>query len=182
MGRNEDEYVTYTIVTCQESATSPADVATMKIKRFRGGSSKDWLTWSMQFRSLAKRKGWRADQLSVQLLTLIDGDLLREVERIASDASSKGLTFEDFYREVGLLLVPADYCEDLDEELWTLTKRREETVQRCTARLRQLAQMYADLPRIRKPSQSFNNVDIFAAPCRRTGRTSSRAAEFRMRR
>ncbi|CAI5735617.1 unnamed protein product [Hyaloperonospora brassicae] len=78
MGRNEDEYVTYTIVTCQESATSPAEVATMKIKRFRGGSSKDWLTWSMQFRSLAKRKGWRADQLSVQLLTLIDGDLLRE--------------------------------------------------------------------------------------------------------
>uniref|UniRef100_A0AAV1UJK5 Peptidase A2 domain-containing protein n=1 Tax=Peronospora matthiolae TaxID=2874970 RepID=A0AAV1UJK5_9STRA len=146
MGRNEDEYVTYTIVTCQESATSPADVATMKIKRFRGGSSKDWLTWSMQFRSLAKRKGWRADQLSVQLLTLIDGDLLREVERIASDASSKGLTFEDFYREVGLLLVPADYCEDLDEELWTLTKRREETVQRCAARLRQLAQMYAELP------------------------------------
>uniref|UniRef100_A0AAV1U4K5 RNA-directed DNA polymerase n=1 Tax=Peronospora matthiolae TaxID=2874970 RepID=A0AAV1U4K5_9STRA len=100
----------------------------------------------MQFRSLAKRKGWRADQLSVQLLTLIDGDLLREVERIASDASSKGLTFEDFYREVGLLLVPADYCEDLDEELWTLTKRREETVQRCAARLRQLTQMYAELP------------------------------------
>ena len=38
-GRNiEDEYVTYTIVTCQASATAPADVAKMKIKRFRGGS------------------------------------------------------------------------------------------------------------------------------------------------
>ena len=114
----------------------------MKIKRFRRGSAKDWLTWSMKFRSLAKRKGWSAEQLSVQLLTLIDGDLLREVERIAS----KGLTFEEFYRVVGILQVLADYCEDLDEELWTLTKRREETVQRCVARLRQLAQMYDELP------------------------------------
>ena len=68
---NEDEYVTYTIVTCQESATTPADVATMTIKRFRGGSAKDWLTWSMQFKSLAKRKGWSVEQLSVQLLTNI---------------------------------------------------------------------------------------------------------------
>ncbi|CAI5737074.1 unnamed protein product [Peronospora farinosa] len=111
MGRNnEDEYVTYTIVTCQESATAPADFAKLKIKRFRGGSAKDWLQWSM------------------------------------NESSEKGYTFEDFYREVGLLLVPADYSEDLDEELWTLTKRRDETVQRCSARLRELAQMYAELP------------------------------------
>ncbi|CAI5705505.1 unnamed protein product [Peronospora effusa] len=147
MGRNnEDEYVTYTIVTCQESATAPADFAKLKIKRFRGGSAKDWLQWSMKFKSLTKKKGWGADQLTVQLLTLIDGDLSREVERIASESSEKGHTFEDFYREVGLLLIPADYSEDLDEELWTLTKRRDETVQLCSARLRELAQMYAELP------------------------------------
>uniref|UniRef100_M4BSQ3 Uncharacterized protein n=1 Tax=Hyaloperonospora arabidopsidis (strain Emoy2) TaxID=559515 RepID=M4BSQ3_HYAAE len=147
MGRNEDEYVTYTIVTCQESATSPADVATMKIKRFRGGLAKDWLTWSMQFKSLAKRKGWSVEQLFVQLLTLIEGDQLREVERIASDASSKGLTFEEIYREVGLLLVPADYCEDLDEELCTLTKSAEKRrYNDAWHGLRQLVQMYAELP------------------------------------
>ncbi|CAH0488416.1 unnamed protein product [Peronospora farinosa] len=78
----------------------------------------------MKFKSLAKRKGWGADQLTVQLLTLIDGDLSREVESIASESSEKGHTFEDFYREVGLLLVPADYSEDLDEELWTLSAPR----------------------------------------------------------
>uniref|UniRef100_A0AAV1T3P0 Uncharacterized protein n=1 Tax=Peronospora matthiolae TaxID=2874970 RepID=A0AAV1T3P0_9STRA len=100
----------------------------------------------MKFKSLAIRKGWGADQLTVQLLTLIDGDLSREVERIASESSEKGHTFEGFYREIGLLLVPADYSEDLDEELWTLTKRRDETVQRCLARLRELAQMYTELP------------------------------------
>ena len=83
----------------------------------------------MKFKSLAKRKGWGADQLTVQLLTLIDGDLSREVERIASESSEKGHTFEDFYCEVGLLLVPADCSEDLDEKLWTLIKRRDETVQ-----------------------------------------------------
>lgn len=181
MGRNEDEYVTYTIVMCQESATSPADVATMKIKRFRGGSSKDWLTWSMQFRSLAKRKGWRAEQLSVQLLTLIDGDLLREVERIASDASSKGLTFEDFYREVGLLLVPEEvsswmknygHSPSAEKRRYNAARHGYDSLHRCTP----------SCPRMRKPSQRFNNVAISAAPCRRTGRTSSRAAEFRMRR
>ncbi|CAI5706160.1 unnamed protein product [Peronospora farinosa] len=70
----------------------------------------------MKFKSLAKRKGWGADQLTVQLLTLIDVDLLREVERIASESSEKGHTFEDFY------------------------------LQRCSARLREPAQMYAKLP------------------------------------
>uniref|UniRef100_A0AAV1TQD1 Uncharacterized protein n=1 Tax=Peronospora matthiolae TaxID=2874970 RepID=A0AAV1TQD1_9STRA len=66
MGRNnEDEYITHTIVTCQESATAPADVAKMNVKRFRGGSVKDWLAWSMKFKSLAKRKGWGADQFNV---------------------------------------------------------------------------------------------------------------------
>ena len=84
----------------------------------------------MALKSLAKRKGWGADLLTVQLLTLIDGYILREVERIASDASERGLTFEAFYHEVGLLVVPADYREDLYEELWSLTKRYGTTVQR----------------------------------------------------
>ena len=69
------------------------------------------------FKSLAKRKGGGADQLTVHLLTLMDGDLLRKVERTASESSEKEHTFEDFYLEVGLLLVPADYSEDLDKEL-----------------------------------------------------------------
>ena len=166
MGRNEDEYVTYTIVTCQESATSPADVATMKIKRFRGGLAKDWLTWSMQFKSLVKRKGWSAEQLFVQLLTLIEGDQLREVERIASDASSKGLTFEEIYREVGLLLVPADYCEDLDEELWTLTKPEVRRYNAARHGYDSLHKCTPSCPRMRKSSQSFNSVAISAEPCR----------------
>uniref|UniRef100_A0AAV1V3U5 Uncharacterized protein n=1 Tax=Peronospora matthiolae TaxID=2874970 RepID=A0AAV1V3U5_9STRA len=68
------------------------------------------------------------DQLTVPLLTLIDGDVSREVERIASNSSEKGRTFEDFYREVDYLLVLAGYRADLDEELWNLTKRRDETV------------------------------------------------------
>ena len=80
------------------------------------------------------------------MLTLIDGDLSREVERISSKSSKKLLTFEDCYREVGSLLVPPDYSEDLDEELWNLIKRRNETVQRCLARLRELAQTHAELP------------------------------------
>uniref|UniRef100_A0AAV1UPD6 Uncharacterized protein n=1 Tax=Peronospora matthiolae TaxID=2874970 RepID=A0AAV1UPD6_9STRA len=49
------------------------------------------------------------------MLTLINGDLSREVESISSESSEKGYTFEDFYHEVGLLLVPADCSEDLDE-------------------------------------------------------------------
>ena len=71
---------------------------------------------------------------------------MREVERIASESFIKGFTFEAFYREVGLYLFSLNYSEDLDEELWILTKRRDETVQLYLARLLELAQMYAELP------------------------------------
>ena len=63
----------------------------------------------MKFKSSRKEKAGVADQLTFQLLMLIDGDLLRVVECIAIKSSEIGLTFQEFYREVGFLLYTVDY-------------------------------------------------------------------------
>ena len=80
------------------------------------------------------------------MVALIDGDLATEVEVIAQDAVEHGRTFEQFFAEVGLLSVPHDYSEDLDNELWTMVKRRDETVLKFSQRLRENIWLFAELP------------------------------------
>ena len=147
MGRqDEDEYVTYTMVITPASADFPADTATIKIKKFAGGSPREWLRWSNQFRRLARKKQWTDEQKAHNMVALIDGDLATEVEVIAQDAVEHGRTFEQFFTDVGLLSVPHDYSEDLDNELWTMVKRRDETVLKFSQRLRENIRLFAELP------------------------------------
>ncbi|OWY91002.1 hypothetical protein PHMEG_00040596, partial [Phytophthora megakarya] len=56
--RDEDDYVTYTIITSPATEHVPADTAKINIPKFYGGNAKDWLRWSMRFKSLAQRKNW----------------------------------------------------------------------------------------------------------------------------
>ncbi|POM69447.1 Pfs, NACHT and Ankyrin domain containing hypothetical protein [Phytophthora palmivora] len=56
------------------------------------------------------------------------------------------ISFTQFYDSIGQLLVPLDYSETLDEELWNLTKRRNESVQQVYRRLKELVRMFAELP------------------------------------
>uniref|UniRef100_A0AAV1UUJ0 Uncharacterized protein n=1 Tax=Peronospora matthiolae TaxID=2874970 RepID=A0AAV1UUJ0_9STRA len=44
-----------------------------------------------------------------------------------------------------MLMVPGDFSEDLEEELWSLTKQREETVQALSHRLKELVLLIAKL-------------------------------------
>ncbi|POM79577.1 Hypothetical protein PHPALM_2712, partial [Phytophthora palmivora] len=148
MGRkhqDEEEYITYTIVTTPATEHTPADTAKIKIPKFYGGNAKDWLRWSMRFKSLTQRKGWTLEQAALQLLILLDGDLKSEVEDQARQAALEGLSFTQFYDSIGQLLVPLDYSETLDEELWNLTKRRNESVQQVYRRLKELVRMFAEL-------------------------------------
>uniref|UniRef100_A0AAV1UR62 Uncharacterized protein n=1 Tax=Peronospora matthiolae TaxID=2874970 RepID=A0AAV1UR62_9STRA len=124
----------------------PADTATIKIKKFAGGSPREWLRWSNQFRRLARKKQWTDEQKAHNMVALIDGDLATEVEVIAQDAVEHGRTFEQFFTDVGLLSVPHDYSEDLDNELWTMVKRRDETVLKFSQRLRENIRLFAELP------------------------------------
>ncbi|CAI5725821.1 unnamed protein product [Hyaloperonospora brassicae] len=42
--------------------------------------------------------------------------------------------------------IPNDFSEDLDEELWSLTERRDETIQALSRQLKELVRLLAELP------------------------------------
>ncbi|POM80135.1 Gag-pol fusion protein [Phytophthora palmivora] len=144
--RKKDEYVTYTLVITPATADTPAKTAQIKIKKFCGGSARDWLRWSGQFRSLARKKQWTDEQKAHNLVALIEGDLEADVERAAQDAVAGNKSFEEFFTDVGFLSVPHDFSEDLDNELWTMTKRRDESVHKFSQRMRENVRMFAELP------------------------------------
>ncbi|GMF14413.1 unnamed protein product [Phytophthora fragariaefolia] len=147
MGREkEDEYVTYELVTTPATATTAAETAKIKIKKFTGGSARDWLKWSGQFRSLARKKQWTDDQKAHNIVALIEGDLKADVARASQEAIEHNKSFEDFFTDVGLLSVPPDFSDDLDNELWTMTKHRDETVLKFSNRLKENIRMFAELP------------------------------------
>ncbi|KAG1688287.1 hypothetical protein DVH05_003827 [Phytophthora capsici] len=143
---DKNDYVTYTIVTSPATEHAPADTAKINIPKFYGGNAKDWLRWSMRFKSLAQQKGWNVEQAALQLLLLLDGEMKNDVEDAARQATQEGFSFSQFYENIGQQLVPLDYSETLDEELWNLTKRSNESVQQVYRRLKELVRMFAELP------------------------------------
>ncbi|KAG1698395.1 hypothetical protein DVH05_014898 [Phytophthora capsici] len=68
------------------------------------------------------------------------------VEQAAIDAVNTGRRFKEFFSDVGLLPVSADYSEDLDNELWSMEKQRDETVVKFSKRLKENVRMFAELP------------------------------------
>ncbi|KAE8895368.1 hypothetical protein PF005_g4109 [Phytophthora fragariae] len=118
MGRkHEDDSVTYTLVTTPATNDAPAETGKKKIKNFRGGSARDWVWWSGQLRTLARKKGWSDEQKAHNLVAHIEGDLETEVEVAARDTVNGRQKFEQFFTPVGLLYVPPDFSEDLTNEL-----------------------------------------------------------------
>ena len=141
-------------------------------KRFRGGSAKDWITSSMKFKSSRKEKAGVADQLTFQLLMLIDGDLLRGwvhrhqifrnrthisrvlpwgrlssiYSRLQLRLGWRAMDSEQAPRQNSATLL--GFCENL---------------RKCTP----------SCPRRHKPSRIFSNVATCAKLCLQTGKTSS---------
>ena len=71
---------------------------------------------------------------SHNMVALMDDDLANEFEVLALEAVSLGKTIIHFNTEVRLLFVRHDYSEDLDNELWTMAKHRDETVVKFSQR------------------------------------------------
>ena len=78
-------------------------------------------------------------------MALIEADLENEAEPAAQNAVTEGHSFEQFFTVVGLLSVPPDFSEDLDNELWHMNKARGETVLKLSQRLRDSVHMYSEL-------------------------------------
>ncbi|OWY90762.1 hypothetical protein PHMEG_00040964 [Phytophthora megakarya] len=134
VGDAKDEYVTYTIVITPQTATTPADTAKVKLKKYRGASVREWLKWGYEFRQLAKKKNWNDGQKGANLGVLIEGELA--VVELREEASKKQETFETFFSNVGFLSVPSDFAEDLDNELWHMKKHQDKSVHKFAARVK----------------------------------------------
>ncbi|GMF40264.1 unnamed protein product [Phytophthora fragariaefolia] len=109
----KDKYVTYTLVITAATADTPAETAQIKIKKCCGGSARDLLKWSGQFRSLARKKQWTDEQK----VMVIEGDLEADVGSTVQDAVTGNKTFEEFFTDVGFFSVSHDFSEGLDNEL-----------------------------------------------------------------
>ncbi|OWY98149.1 hypothetical protein PHMEG_00031155 [Phytophthora megakarya] len=146
VGDAKDGYVTYTLVITPQTASTPANTAKVKIKKYRGSGVREWLKWSYEFRQLAKKKNWDDEQKGANLDVLIEGDLAAEVAELREEASKKQETFETFFSNVGLLSVPSDFAEDLDNELWHMKKSQDETVHKFAARVKEIVRLFVELP------------------------------------
>ena len=71
-----------------------------------------------------------------------------------------------------MLMVPGDFSEDLDEELWSLTKRCDETVQALSRRLKDLVRLFTVLPTNAESFRKCSNAASSSAPCQRTFKTN----------
>ena len=71
----------------------------------------------MRFKSLVARNHRSTDQAASQLMIFIEGELGQDVQTLARQAVEANASFEDFYYQIGMLMVPGDFSEDLDEEL-----------------------------------------------------------------
>ncbi|OWY96918.1 Pol Polyprotein [Phytophthora megakarya] len=127
VGDAKDEYVTYTIVITPQTATTPADTAKVKIKKYRGAGVREWLKWSYEFRQLAKKKNWNDEQKGANLGVLIEEDLAAEVAELREEASKKQETFETFFSN-------------------HTKKRQDETVHKFAARVKEIVRLFVELP------------------------------------
>ncbi|POM60314.1 Gag-pol fusion protein [Phytophthora palmivora] len=80
------------------------------------------------------------------LVAFIEGDLGFEVEQAAIDAINTGRNFEEFFADVGQLSVLVDFSGDLDNELWTMKKRRDDSVVKFSQRPKENVRMFAEFP------------------------------------
>ncbi|KAE9353417.1 hypothetical protein PF008_g5011 [Phytophthora fragariae] len=146
MGRDDkDEYVTNALVMTPEAESIPADMTKIKIQKFKGGGACDWLKCSGQFSTIARKKRWMDEQTAHNFVALIEGDLEADVETAAKEAVTAHKSFEEFFTDVGLLSVPHDVSEDLDNELWAMTRRSKESVLQFSQRPKENICMFAEL-------------------------------------
>ncbi|GLE09054.1 hypothetical protein PINS_up020620 [Pythium insidiosum] len=146
---DDTEYIWYTIVVSASSIQGvPPDTAEIKMPKFYGGTAKEWLRWSIAFKSLIKKTKWPADAAVAHLLLLLDGPLAQKVEELntLALASGTGVSIDHFIDAIGGWFVPHNFSEMLEEEMYHLVKRREESVQSVLRRLREIVRFVANLP------------------------------------
>ena len=116
---------------------------------FTDGTAKDMLSWVLRFDKLCKLQQWDAKNKHQQLYVLLGTDLqeillLQEEQREDNDTHEEH--FQATMEAVISQHVPDNYGEILEEELWQMRKKKEETVQQFSRRFREVLRYIKVLP------------------------------------
>jgi hypothetical protein len=145
--RKDDKelYLTYSIVVrhADKEKGVEEEIVTKKMPKFIDGGPKDFLEWVYHFKQLAATKHWGAEDKFLNTSLLLEGDLRDAFEFEA--VSDGDVRMEDeFWHTLyaaSKVVLPVDYSEKLQEELWEIRKSRSESLAEYSKRFRALARM-----------------------------------------
>ncbi|EGZ13617.1 hypothetical protein PHYSODRAFT_316738 [Phytophthora sojae] len=111
--------------------------------KFIDGGPKDFLEWTYHFNQLAKLKHWNAEDKFLNTTILLEGDLREAFEdaSITDDDVRMDEEFTRALRKASVVVLPTDYSEKLQEELWEIKKARNELLSEYSKRFRALVRM-----------------------------------------
>lgn len=146
---DKERYLTYSITIRAANAELglAAEVVTKKMPKFADGSPKDFLEWAYQFKQLAKLKQWNVEDKFLNAAILLEGDIKEEFDdrAITDDDERMDEEFNRVLHAASIVVMPIDYGEKLQEELWEIRKLRNETLSEYSKRFRTLVRMQQTL-------------------------------------
>lgn len=148
---DKEKYLTYSIViragdTVNEIAE---ETVTKKMAKFFDGGPKEFLEWTHHFSQLAKLKQWNEDDKIMNAKVLLEGDILEAFEHECTsteegeegDVTMPGNDFTRHLYNASSLVMPVDYGEKIQEELWEIRKLKSETLAEYNKRFRTLVRL-----------------------------------------
>ncbi|KAE9288817.1 hypothetical protein PF008_g26039 [Phytophthora fragariae] len=121
---------------------------------FNEGGPKDFLDWAYHFSQLAKLKHWNTEDKFLNANILLEGGFLEAFEDAAftDDDTRMDEEFTRALRKASIAVLPVDYSETIQEELWEMSKSRSETLADYSKRFRALVRQEHTLARLHEAS------------------------------
>ncbi|KAE8988479.1 hypothetical protein PR001_g22029, partial [Phytophthora rubi] len=153
---DKERYLTYSITVraANKEQGIEEEVVTKKIPKFIDGGPKDFLEWVYHFNQLATLKSWNVEDKFLNTTILLEGDLHEAFvdASLTDDDTRMDEEFTRALRKASIVVLPADYSEKIQEELWEIKKARSESLTEYSKRFRALVRMENTLARLNENS------------------------------
>ncbi|KAE9071175.1 hypothetical protein PF010_g25979 [Phytophthora fragariae] len=153
---DKERYLTYSITVraADKAKEIKEEVVTKKMPNFNEGGPKDFLDWAYHFSQLAKLKHWNTEDKFLNANILLEGGFLEAFEDAAftDDDTRMDEEFTRALRKASIAVLPVDYSETIQEELWEMSKSRSETLADYSKRFRALVRQEHTLARLHEAS------------------------------
>ncbi|GMF26417.1 unnamed protein product [Phytophthora lilii] len=142
---DKERYLTYSITVraADKAKDIEEEVVTKTMPKFIDGGPQDFLEWVYAFEQLAKLKHWNAEDKFLNATILLEGDL-RDAFEDAAFSDEDVRMDEEFVRalrKASIVVLPVDYNEKLQEDLWGMKKPRSESLSEYSKRFQALGRM-----------------------------------------